>query len=279
MGAKRPQRPDPGHAMLLPRVGKDAGADATQRALDAVKLATQQGATTAASLASTVASSSEGRLLAVQILTGAGPGALNALTHRVHVRMIAGGGGGGGGAASAGSAAGGGGGTGVVLEFWVDVTPGGAFTYSAPAAQASGGASTGANGANGSDASLAVPTQAGAVTYTAKGSTGGEGSPGTTADATSIGGAGQGGSTSGAGIIGSGGSMRGEDGLVKTGIGFSGMGGSLPPYGTGGTPVRPGNDGGDAIGFGAGGGGANATAVGKDGGKGAPAVIVIEEYS
>jgi len=44
MGAQRPQRPPPGHSLLMPRVGDGS----TQRALDSVKLTAQQMQKTAA---------------------------------------------------------------------------------------------------------------------------------------------------------------------------------------------------------------------------------------
>lgn len=292
MAGRRAQPPGPVPAMSLAATGhpptdrvlkqvETATQDLQTKARAAAATATDQGTALTALTTRVTALEGEvgGRLLAVQILTGATTGALNALTARVHIRLIAGGGGGGGGAASAGSAAGAGGGTGIVLEAWATVTPGGTFTYSAPTAQAAGGSNAGAAGATGSDATLTLPTASGNVTYTAKGGTGGGGSLGSAGDATAFGGAGQAGSTSGTGIIGSGGSDRGEDGLVKSGIGYSGMGGSLPPYGTGGAPGLPGTDGGDAVGYGAGGAGANATAAGKVGGKGAAALIIIEEHS
>src|SRR3954471_24562891 len=94
MGAQRPKRPAPGHAMLLPRVGDNQ----TQRALDAVKLTTQQVQATAAALQATVDDDlAAGRLLAAPVtLTGTGTGTLPAGTAVIRIRGTGQGGGGGG---------------------------------------------------------------------------------------------------------------------------------------------------------------------------------------
>src|SRR5689334_8587954 len=113
MGARKPQRPAPGHAMLLPHVGDSQ----SQRAFQAVQTAAALAQRTAGNLAGAVASIASGRMLAAPVqLTGAGSGTLPTGTCVVVLEGIGGGGGGGGAKGNASVAAAAGGSSGVRLR-------------------------------------------------------------------------------------------------------------------------------------------------------------------
>lgn len=272
MGAQRPQRPPPGHSMLLPRVGDDQ----TQRALDGVKLATQQAQRTAADLATTVDERSTGRLIGRQILIGTGTYAPTPGTKVAYVRAIGGGGGGGGATPGAGAGAGAGGSSGVLYEHVIGLGStsgifGGPF---AGGAGGTGGTAAGGNGGNGGATTYTIN----GVTYSAPGGAGGTGMVGV---------AGNGNANPNAPSVGTPPANclptygLGEPGIVVAGTAwFSGDGGGTTLGGggvlVGGTTA---GNAGSPGGFGGGGSGAAASAAGRAGGDGGSGGILIEEYS
>lgn len=270
MGTQRPKRPPPGHAMLLPRVGKDAAADTTQRALDAVKLATQQAQQTAANLATAVDERSGGRLLGPpQRFTASGP-YTPAEGCTLAIATITGGGGAGGGAqgAGAGAAVGGGGASGVTIRVTIQNPMAGSVVVGAAGAP---GAPGPAPGGGGGDSSLLQ----GSTTYLAKGGGGGAGmtNPGIPV---AIGGNPQAGSSASDYITGDPGLngeffagatwVSGSGGCGARGIGGQGQAGTI-------APAAP------ATGNGSGGAGAAVTTISASGAGGSPGLIIIEEYS
>lgn len=275
MPAQKPERPAPGHAMHLPRVGADPAGNTVQRAFDAVQQSVQQ-------VQKTVAASG-GRLLAPPLLlTGSGAASIPAGTCMIRIRGI-GQGGGGGGATSAGGTAGGGAGgsTGEAMEAIIGAPGGtplaGTYSWAAGSTGGGGGSAAGGNGGTGADSTF---TAAG-TTYTAKGGGGGTGSTGAgtgnwapTATAT------------GTPAVGTSGVLRrtygvGDDGQVSGGAvaWFSGDGGGSE-FGPGGVTVGGTTAGNPGGGFGGGGGGAAAAAGGSAvGGAGASGAWIAEFYS
>lgn len=265
MGARRPVRPAPGHAMILPRV-KD---DASQRAFDHVKQAAQQTIATTTALQTQVTATGGGRLLAVQTITGSGTYVPTPGTMAVDLEGVACGGGGGGGQGVNGCGAGGTSGSYFIKRITSDqpITGG---AYSAPTVGGAAGSGAGGNGGAGPDATLVIQ----GVTYTLKGGPGGGGMPappGTTF--TSPGGTVGGSSTGDVPTS----QDNGAPGMFLSGsFGIAGEGGASP-LGAGGTPsstASPGA-GGNGQGFGGGGGGGSNGA----GGVGAGAGWIIKEYS
>lgn len=189
----------------------------------------------------------------------------------VRIKLVGGGGGGGGaGGGSTVRSAGGGGSSGAYLEHWIepgtDIT-GGAVTIGAAG---TAGASTGTAGGNGGDTSVVVQ----AVTYTAKGGTGGAGCTTSTNYTLSVNP--QAGST--ATDIVSGGA--GTAGIANSGgaILVAGNGGSNP-LGYGGVTATS-SAGSAGTGYGAGGsGGHHAGTTDVAGGAGTAGIVIIEEYA
>ncbi len=276
MPARRPVRPPPGHAMLLPRVTDDA----SQRAFDHVKQSVQSAAATTAAVQTQVDDQAGGRRLAEIELTATGSGRLSDSTTRVHVRMVGGGGGGGGAQGGANQAAGAGGSSGVHLEFWADVTPGGPYSWTAPIAGGTAGSSAGGNGGAGPDAALTLPTAGTPTPYTAKGGGGGQGMlNGTTMLAQPT--APAAGSSSGPGIRST--WTPGGHGINLTQPFWWGGNGAASPLGAGSISGNDGTGTGAGVAGGPGGGGSGATekpgGAGKAGGAGGGALIVMEEWS
>src|SRR5882757_5457674 len=117
MPAQRPQRPDPGHALLLPRVTGDATGEATQRAFDRIALGVQQQQAKIDTLQSSSDEIAPGRLLRTpRILTGSGTTTLTDGTCMVILDGVGQGGGGGGGSGMGSSGFGAGGSSGVRLR-------------------------------------------------------------------------------------------------------------------------------------------------------------------
>jgi hypothetical protein len=275
MPAQKPERPDPGHAMLLPRVGADPAGNTVQRAFDAISTAQQQVQRSIAG--------SPGRLLTPPLLlTGTGSTAIPDGTCMIRIRGIGQGGGGGGATSGVGTAGGGAGGsTGEVLEAIIGAPGGtplaGTYSWLGGSSGGAGGSAAGGNGGTGADSTF----QAVGVVYTAKGGGGGTGSTGAgtgnwapTATAT------------GTPAVGTSGVLRrtwgvGDDGQVSGGAAawFSGDGGASE-FGPGGVTVggtTAGNPGGA---FGGGGGGAAAAGGGSAiGGPGAVGAWIAEFYS
>ena len=273
MPAQKPQRPDPGHAMLLPRTGADPAGNTVQRAFDAVSTTMQQ-------VQKTVAAneSAGGRLLAPQlVLTGAGSGTLPAGTCVVALDMIGQGGGGGG--AINGSAAASGGLSGWRLRISIG-TPGVPlstldYTWSAGSSGGGGGSAAGGGGAAGADTTATIN----GTTYKAKGGSGGIGSTGTGAvSSTPI-------AAPGTGPAGLASFGQAGPGLVMalSTAGLIGGAGGGTDLGAGGEPIfgAPSNgNAGSTAGFGGGGGGAVAiNPAGFVGGAGAPGVVLLTPYS
>lgn len=274
MGAQAPQRPDPGHAMLLPRVAvggaPNSAQQATQRAFDAVQATVQQ-----IQKAAGVASAVGGALLAVRTFTASGDYSPSPGTTRVRLRMQAPGGPGGGAIAAAGVVSlGGGGASGAYVERWLTGAEVAAGTVTIGAA----GAPTTGNGPISGDVTVTI---AGA-TYTAKGGGGGgggvqNGAAGVAASITARGQPQTGSTTSGtlnaapgeAGFIYSaaaGGAAAGGDG----GRAEMGMSGTTSGVNT--QPAQP-------EGYGGGGAGAVAVNAAIVGGPGGPGRVELEEYS
>lgn len=231
-------------------------------------------------LTESVAAVASGRMLmAPALLTGSGSGTLPAGTCVVRLRIVGQGGGGGGVRdAGAGAAGGAGGSSGDLLEVVIGTpgTPLGSLAYSwaMGTAGGGGGSTSGGNGANGQDSTVTVD----ATVYSSSGGGGGGGMSSTAANANAF-------STIPAGTTSSSGThgfVHGGGSLVIGGaLWFSGAGGGLPGFGSGGQSAGGATAGGAATGYGAGGGGA-ATANpsgGKAGGAGAPGAAYIEAYS
>lgn len=279
MGAQKPQRPAPGHAMLLPRTGADPAGNTVQRAFDAVSQTTQQVQKTAGALADTVAGQASGRMLAAPILlTGSGSDMLPAGTCVVAFDGIGGGGGGGGAAGGGGGniAAAAGGSSGVRLRKTIG-TPGVplstlAYSWSGGAPGAAGTAAPGAGGVGG-DSILTVDGSS----YTMKGGGGGAGAAGVAANGNYMP------TPPAAGTSG----VAGESGYDQGGIGTmigggawsSGAGGGTD-LGAGGASVSGTTAGNPGQGLGGGGSGAAASGAGTAaGGAGAAGGIWITPYS
>jgi hypothetical protein len=278
MGAKRPQRPAPGHAMLLPRVSDDD----TQRALDAVKLTAQQVQKTIAATQATMADQVGGRLLGVAPLTGSGSGTLPAGTAAIRFRGTGQGGGGGGATTGAGIAAGAGGSTGEIVEGMAG-TPGGTpfavttYSWVGGTGAGAGGTSAGGNGGTGAASTLT----ANGVIYTASGGGGGMGIVGvagngnTNPTTTAI----------GAPAVGVSGVLRrasglGLDGEMHDGTMWISGSGGCHEMGAGGVTVGGLTAGNPGTGMGGGGGGAAAGGGGgRAGGDGAPGGWIVEFWS
>lgn len=274
MPAQKPQRPAPGHALHLPRVGADPAGNTVQRALDAVQTTTQQVQRTVAAN-----ESAGGRLLAPPLLlTGIGTGTLPAGTAVIKIRGIGQGGGGGG--ATGTVAAGAGGSSGEVVEATIG-TPGtplpSSYSWVGGAAGGAGGSAAGGAGAAGAASTFTANS---GVTYTASGGGGGGGMVGVmgnanvnpTATATgtpAVGTAGVMRRTYASGLIG-----EAHDGTMW----FSGAGGSTD-FGAGGLSIGGASDGLPGGGMGAGGGGAATNGAGHVGGAGAPGGWIVEFYS
>lgn len=276
MGAQKPQRPPPGHAMLLPRTGEDPDGTSVQRAFDAVQVTAQQVQKTIAATQDAVAAVGGGRLLAIQVLTGSGTYVPTPGTTRAIIEGVACGGGGGGAGGGGNPAIGGGGASGEYFRAVVGIEgvtlTGGA--YSAPTSGGAGGSSAGGNAAAGSDASLLIA----GTTYTLKGGAGGLG----TASAAPPLFAGPGravvGTASGLVLL----RDDGEMGFsVTASVFWGGRGGSTPlgPGGGVGDASGGSSAGHDASGYGGGGGGACVNGTGKAGGAGGAAVWFVHEFS
>lgn len=229
-----------------------------------------QGLVTAASTAVV-----PGRFLARQVLTGASgtytptPG-----TAYAKVWMLAAGGGGGGATPTGGTASGAGGSSGTLLHFTVGAFGGAAITGGAWTGSATGGAagsSAGGNGGAGADATLVIN----GTTFTAKGGGGGTGSPG----AATFGNWNPTAPAAGTTAVGDSAYAPGLVGILMSSAAWSGAGGGIAPWGTGGALVGTSNNGNNATGFGAGGSGACTSVGGKTGGVGSPTKIIIEEFS
>jgi hypothetical protein len=271
MGARRPQRPPPGHSMLLPRTGADPAGSTVQRAFDAVKATVQQVQKTAGDLAGAVDDQAPGRLLATPLtLTGSGSGMLPAGTAVIRLRGIGqGGGGGGGGAGAAG--AGGSSGAKLMIDIGTPGTPlPPAYSWISGSGAGLGGSAAGGDGTAGADSTFKVN----GATYTAKGGGLGHGVPATGAINAAV-------STTPAAGSGPGGLVTwgiGDSSFADPGVvGFSGHGGGTD-LGAGGSAVfnaRAGNPG-SAAGFGGGGSGGIGGAAGGDG---APGGWIVEFYS
>lgn len=213
-------------------------------------------------------------------LTASGSFTVPAGVTTLYLTGCAGGGGGGGGASSSNnssaSTSGGSGGAGqAAIKTPVTVTPGQVISYTI----ASGGAggSGGATGINGNSGSSGGSTIFGSLLTLSGGSAGGPGVYGTT---TINGGSG------GAGFPAGGNGMS----AVPTGTNFviyaSGGAGASTAFGGGGAAGIAGGasstPGGDAFGYGASGGGGGAfitlgqTGTGKNGGAGAPGILIVE---
>lgn len=268
MPAQKPERPQPGSALVLPRVDDEQ----TQRALDRITTSSQQTQAQIDALSATAAAiPTLGRLLRTpRILSGTSSSTLTPGTCVVRLRGIGQGGGGGG---AVGGACGAGGTSGVLLDIWIG-TPGTplastAISWTAGSGAGGGGTAAGTNGAAGSDSTITIN----GVAYTMKGGGGGGGQTvgGTFNTAvTTVPAAG----TTAGGITtyGLGGSAFADPGVT----GYSGAGGGTDT-GAGGVGVvagagRPG----DSSGFGGGGSGGNGA---NAGGAGAAGGFIIEEYS
>lgn len=218
-------------------------------------------------------------LLGAQLLTGtSGTYTPTTGTTRALVWQV-GAGGGGGGVGATNVAVGGGGASGAQQLTLVGTAgtalTGGAFTHGAAA---SGGSTAGGNGSTGADSTLV----AGGTTLTTKGGLGGTGDAGSAAAHTIAGGGTQ------AGTGATGGTFQvlfssqntGRPGLAPTAtFGWGGSGGSIFPWGAGGTETLGGNAGAAGAGVGAGGAGACGVGVGKAGGASAPGATLVIEFA
>lgn len=275
MGAARPKRPDPGHAMLLPRTGGDPKGSTVQRAFDAVSTTVQQVQKTVAAVETRIG----GRELAVQVFTANGTYTPTVGATTAIIKVQACGGGGGGAIAGAGVVSyGAGGGGGTYLEHRIPgLVSGGAVVC--PSTGGAGGSAAGGNGATGGDASIVVN----GMTYTAKGGTGGQGSavpsgPSNGALGYALGGQPQSGSTA----VDRPAAWPGQPAMIVS-TGFGGIG--APGAGAGATMGIGGHVGGTnttpsgAAGYGAGGAGAGAVNGSAAGEAGRPARVEVWEYS
>ena len=235
---------------------------------------TLQNAPTAGSLK--VGSVNARVFLARQVLTAAsGTYTPTTGTKAVLIRLVGGGGGGGGALGAAGVSDGwaGGGASGAYIEKWIDpaaTVTGGAYANGAAGAA---GASTPGNGGTGGDTTIVVQ----AVTYTAKGGTGGTLMNAAVAATAVAGGTIQAGSSA------SDVSYAGAPGLPGLALsitaGAAGNGGSSP-LGAGGPGSVTDAAGTAGAGNGSGGGGAGATTItGRAGGAGTIGLIIVDEYA
>lgn len=218
-----------------------------------------------------------GRYLGTQFLTGSGTYTPTPGTRLAHVRQVAAGGGGGGANSTTTipDSAGAGGNSGWCIDYRVtgsggsDLT-GGSFGCGSGGA---GGAATPTSGTTGGDTTLTI----GGVLFTAKGGTGGgaflnnKGGPAAPqTQPVAIGML----AYYGPGLPGS------TGGSPSLGLAYSGTGGSVPPFGSGGFAVNVGPAiGGPGLGYGSGGGGAVADGFSAPGAAGAAGAIIIDEFS
>src|SRR5882757_9524520 len=165
MPAQRPQRPDPGHALLLPRVTGDATGEATQRAFDRIALGVQQQQAKIDTLQSSSDEIAPGRLLRTpRILTGSGTTTLTDGTCMVILDGV-------------GQGGGAGGSSGVRLRIIIG-SPGVpigslAVSWTAGSSGGSGGSVAGGSGSAGADSTISIAGTA----YTMKGGGFGQGMP------------------------------------------------------------------------------------------------------
>lgn len=269
MPAHRPERPAPGHSMLLPRVGDDD----SQRAFDKVKEVTQQIQVTAAAQQTLAVEQSGGRLLAVQTLVGSVTYAPTADAVMAIARIGGAGGGGGGAAGGGGVAIGGGGASGTFIQ--VTVTAATGLTGGAAVAGAAGAAGSNAGGAGGAGGDTTIVING--VTLIAKGGAGGAGMASSAVNALTAGGGIAVGSTPAELTV----QGPGGQGILitaPTNLAFGGGGGSSP-MGAGAPALTGVGAGMVAQGHGGGGGGGIALGVGMPGGVGGTGLIIVEEYS
>lgn len=204
-----------------------------------------------------------------QVLTGSGTYVPTPGTRRILVRMVGGGGAGGGANnTTAPTTAGAGGNSGWYLEFRITGSAGGLI----PKCDfncGGGGIGSGGAGATGADTIFDVN----GTTFTAKGGTGGDSIANLNAEPLppALGSTSSGVDFSYYGPGGAGIPVGGQ-------ISYSGFGGSVPPFGSGGFAIFFGATASPGLGFGSGGSGGASNSGIVLGGSGAPGAVAVDEF-